>query len=258
MNILISNDDGVNGEGLKVLASALAKNNKVFVLAPDRNRSAVSNYFSLFAKSLTIKKISENFYSCSGTPVDCIITAYTSNLFGEKIDVVVSGINRGENVGRDIVYSGTCAAARQAVFYGIPALAVSVFAEDSSGEGTNDGKYPVLYDAMADFVSKNLSELIKLCDLGLNPSFVNINGDSLAEYKGFKFTTSLCKKDYSDKVSLEKNGDELKTVFEGGNGLPMNHEPSDYDICKRGFIAISRVLADPSALSIEKEVKLSL
>lgn len=261
MNILISNDDGVEGEGLKVLAGELSKKHKVYVLAPDRNQSAVSNRFSLFAGPLKIKKIEDNFYSCSGTPVDCVITGLTSGLFRDDndspvtFDAVLSGINRGENVGRDIVYSGTCAAARQAAFSGLPGIAVSLFVEEEKSESVKAESYKPL----ADFVCKNLSELMRLCEPGRRPAFVNVNGDFRTSYKGWKFTDRLCVKDYLDRVSLKRISDcDFETVFEDAHAKPFAEENSDYQICKDGYIAVSRVTGDCIAKSFPDPINLAL
>lgn len=258
MNVLVSNDDGIEGKGLQVLVAELAKRHKVYVIAPDRNRSAASNHFSLFMKPLTIKKISDNFYSCSGSPVDCVITGLTSDLFGVKFDAVVSGINKGPNVGRDVVYSGTCAVARQAVFSGIPGIAASVFCEDWSEQGQEN----MHFEPMAEFVSKNLSQLVKICRLGKRPSFVNINGDSISSYRGVKFTEKLCVKDYNDKVSLKKTEDGFETVFIDSHTSPDCEGNTDFEICSQGYIAISKVIADSVSEELSsdfiKELNLSL
>jgi hypothetical protein len=117
MNILITNDDGYEAEGIKVLAEELSKNHNVYVLAPSSNRSAVSNCVSI-REMLELKKINDKLWTLSGFPADCVITAMRSGIFeGIEFDVVLSGINKGPNLGTDIVYSGTCAGARQAVFY---------------------------------------------------------------------------------------------------------------------------------------------
>ena len=261
MNILISNDDGVEGEGLKVLAGKLSENHKVYVIAPDRNQSAVSNRFSLFAGPLKIKKIDENFYSCSGTPVDCVIAGLTSGLFRDennnpvKFDAVLAGINRGENVGRDVVYSGTCAAARQAVFSGLPGIAVSLFADDCSSCPVKSSDYLPL----ADFVSKNIFELMKLCESGIRPSFVNVNGDLRPSYRGWKYTDRLCVKDYLDRVSLIKLSDGLfETSFEDAHASPFEEDESDYQICKDGYISVSKIIADCIAKPSPEHVNLAL
>ena len=247
MNVFVSNDDGVEGEGLKALVTALSKRHKVYVLAPDTNRSAASNHFSLFMKPLKIKKISENFYSCSGSPVDCAITGLSSPLFNVKFDAVVSGINKGPNVGRDTVYSGTCAVARQAVFCGLPGIAVSVFCED----WTEKGKEKMHFEPMAEFVSKNLSELVKICDLSKRPSFVNINGDCLEKYRGVKLTEKLCVKNYKDKVNLKQTADGYETVFVDACAKPDYEDDSDFQLCKEGYIAVSKVYADSTSMPVE-------
>lgn len=254
MNILISNDDGVNAEGLKVLAKALGRENNVYVMAPSANRSAVSNCFTLFNGPLKVCKISDNVYSCSGTPIDCAISGLHSDLFGVKIDVVVSGINRGGNLGRDIVYSGTCAAARQAVFYNIPGIAVSVEAYDWN----RAEKEGLKYEAIADFTAKNLKSLMKLCSFGNKAAFVNINGASLDSYKGWKYTTDLAVREYGDRVDIVEDTEDFKTVFHSDNTHSVYDGKNDYSVCKDGYISVSRVYADVIGAPVMDDVKLSM
>ena len=123
--VLVTNDDGIEGEGLKVLVDSLKKVADVYVLAPDSNRSAVSSKISMW-NNLVLKKHGEQFYSCSGMPADCVICAVKSQFFGVEFDAVISGINAGPNLGTDVIYSGTCAAARQAVLMGLAGIAVSL------------------------------------------------------------------------------------------------------------------------------------
>lgn len=128
MNILITNDDGIRAEGIVILARAAAAFGKVTVVAPAHQCSAMSHQITL-RNSLILEK--QDFpvpgveaYSLEGTPADCVKAALDA-LLTEKPDVVLSGINNGYNVGFDLVYSGTAAAATEALMNGIPAIALS-------------------------------------------------------------------------------------------------------------------------------------
>ncbi len=126
MRILLSNDDGIGSQGLNMLAAAARRlTQDVWVLAPEGNRSAVGHGITL-RDTLRLTRLGDREYSCSGTPADCIIAAQTW-LFAatQPPDLVLSGINAGINVAEDIAYSGTMAAAREAVFWGIPAISLS-------------------------------------------------------------------------------------------------------------------------------------
>lgn len=124
MRILLSNDDGVFAEGLQVLYDALCQHHDVTVIAPDRNNSGASNALSLHAP-LRISQMKNGFYAVNGTPSDCVHLGVNCFL-DEEPDLVVSGINHGANLGDDVVYSGTVAAATEGRYMGLPALAVSL------------------------------------------------------------------------------------------------------------------------------------
>lgn len=124
MHILISNDDGYLARGLRVLADTLGEFARVTVVAPDRNRSGASNSLTLDAP-LRVEQVSDNVYFVNGTPTDCVHVAITG-LLDEEPDMVVSGINHGANLGDDVLYSGTVAAAMEGRFLGLPAIAVSL------------------------------------------------------------------------------------------------------------------------------------
>jgi 5'-nucleotidase len=133
MKILLTNDDGAASPGIGLLAGALRKaGHRVFVLAPDSDRSGVSHAISFFIAPCKLTEIEEDTWSCSGTPVDCVVLALMGAIpdLDSRPELVISGINRGANLGTDILYSGTAAAARQAGLAGIPALALSLVEED--------------------------------------------------------------------------------------------------------------------------------
>lgn len=124
MRILVSNDDGVHAPGLFKLVEILNKIADVTVVAPDRNRSGVSNSLTL-EHPLRVVTAASGFYSVNGTPTDCVHIAITG-LLKEQPDMVISGINEGSNLSDDVLYSGTVAAATEGRFLGFPAIAVSL------------------------------------------------------------------------------------------------------------------------------------
>jgi 5'-nucleotidase len=130
VHILLSNDDGYLARGLRILAEHLARIGDVTIVAPDRNRSGASNSLTLDSP-LRAERIDKRIFSVSGTPTDCVHLAITGLLDAEP-DMVVSGINHGANLGDDVLYSGTVAAAMEGRFLGLPALAVSLVL-DSGG-----------------------------------------------------------------------------------------------------------------------------
>lgn len=123
MRILLSNDDGYMAPGIRVLFDVLNQQHDVIIVAPDRDRSGASNSLTL-DRPLRVTRIEENIYSVNGTPTDCVHLAITG-LLGQEPDMVVSGINTGPNLGDDVLYSGTVAAAMEGRFLGYPAIAVS-------------------------------------------------------------------------------------------------------------------------------------
>ncbi|MBL1140709.1 MAG: 5'/3'-nucleotidase SurE [Proteobacteria bacterium] len=127
MHFLLSNDDGYQAPGLAALAEALSELGKVTVVAPDRDRSGASNSLTLDAP-LHVKQDNRGFHYVNGTPTDCVHLAITG-LLDEEPDMVISGINSGANLGDDVLYSGTVAAAMEGRFLGCPAIAFSLAGE---------------------------------------------------------------------------------------------------------------------------------
>lgn len=243
MRLLVTNDDGYNGKGLETLVECLSAKHDVWVIAPDKNRSGVSHGINLTEPLRICCKASQR-YTCSGVPVDCVINGL-NGILPEPPDVIISGINKGANIGTDILFSGTCAAARQAALYGIPGIAVSI--ESFS----NDWQY----NAIADFVSKNTEKLAALCSKDI---FVNINAMSAKEYKGWKLTR-LSKRYYGDSVTLYKAPDgHSYSFFKGGNIQTEANSDSDFFAVEQGYISVSRVHAQPVSADDLKEVELNL
>lgn len=230
MKILVTNDDGLTSEGLQVLASVLRSRHEVWIVAPSSNRSGVSHGITM-SDPLRFRFEGEREFSCSGLPVDCTITG-SQGIMSESPDIVISGINRGANLGTDIVYSGTAAAARQASFAGIPGIAVSLVAEDD----------PWHWEPLARFVLENLDSLISLCALDV---FVNINAPSLTEYRGARLT-GISRRDYRDSIIMHDGPDGCKySFFKGGKIRTEGDGSSDWDAVEAGYVSVSRVYSQP-------------
>lgn len=124
MKILVSNDDGYQSKGIQALVNALSDIAEITVVAPDRNRSGASNSLTL-EHPLRVREIKENWYYVNGTPTDCVHVAVTG-LLKELPDMIISGINESGNLGDDVLYSGTVAAAIEGRFLGLPSIAMSL------------------------------------------------------------------------------------------------------------------------------------
>ncbi|RZA09907.1 MAG: 5'/3'-nucleotidase SurE [Proteobacteria bacterium] len=137
MRILISNDDGVHAPGIEALAAEFSRDHQVVVVAPERERSTTGHSLTLH-KPLRLYRHAKNKFAVSGGPADCIYVALSEVLKGKRPDLVLSGINRGANLGQDVFYSGTASAAREAANLGIPSVAVSLaldfFSKPKRGE----------------------------------------------------------------------------------------------------------------------------
>lgn len=257
MQLLLTNDDGFDGEGLNVLLNRLSEKHEIIVVAPDRNRSGVSHHFSM-SNELKLTKIKKNFYKFEGFPADCVMLATkgVGTFLPKMPDAVVSGINRGANIGTDLIYSGTAAAARQAVLNGIPAVAFSI-------DSTDNNYY---FDLLADFALKNLEKLLSFCDVFPTAiaekkrcSFVNVNALSTKEpYRGVKITDTSFR-EYNDSVEMKKISDnESVCRISGGSINSSGIGYTDFEAVSRGYIAVSKVCAEALSYRIVDDFSFSL
>ena len=250
MKILLANDDGIQAKGIQVLYERLTRDseNEVYVIAPDSNRSAVSHHITMYGGYM-MRQHKKNQWAIGGYPVDCACLGLTGDFFDFKFDLVISGINEGANMGTDIIYSGTCGAARQAVLNGVPGVALSVNPEVWDAEHRKNMKY----EALADFAAKNLKELAALASIEPPRIFVNVNAASLDSYKGVKYCSNLVIRNYGDWLHIDKEADadgQMKVNFMPGGAFAEPEKNSDAYVVKEGYIAISRVYADPIATEI--------
>lgn len=230
MKLLLTNDDGIDAEGIQILCSCLSEDHEVFIIAPDRERSACSNIFTM-RDEVFITKHGNNSFSISGYPADCVSIGIHSDIIPE-IDLVISGINHGPNLGDDVHFSGTVAGARTAFIFGKPALAVSI----DSFHATS----PYLIDT-AVFINNFIKKEIIHKNLYLNINYPNL---SLKEIKGIKYT-HLSKRIYKDSYTLsQKNnpkefGMKLSGIIET-ESLPWN----DCYALENSYISITPMSID--------------
>lgn len=235
MKILLTNDDGIDAEGLKVLASELGREHEVWTLAPDRERSGASHSVNLKEPGRVVRKGDREF-SCSGTPADCVMLGYLEVLPFEP-EIIVSGINRGPNLGTDILYSGTCAAARQASLYGLPGIAVSCAIRHG----------PFHYLAAASFVRRNLTRLVEACS---PDHFININAPSSDAEDIEGRWASVSRRHYHDGVRpfIAPDGG-IYCFLEPGTTETIGADHSDEATVAAGFVAVTAVLVHPQIVA---------
>jgi 5'-nucleotidase len=176
--ILVTNDDGIHSPGLIALARAMKELGDVYIVAPDRERSAVSHSLTLH-RPLKVEKLSEDVFSIDGTPTDCVILAI-SKLLPERPALVASGINRGGNLGGDISYSGTVSGAIEGTILGIPSFAISLV--------TGDEPQPIHFETASAFatrIGRSILEKSLPPDTLLN---INVPNTDKSKILGIRFT----------------------------------------------------------------------
>ena len=239
MKLLITNDDGIESEGITVLAEVLASLHEVYVVAPDKNRSAVSHSFTLrdaVVLRSPLKKDGATWYACSGTPSDCVHVVL-GGLLGFIPDVVLSGINKGENLGTDLVFSGTAAAARHASMENVPGIAVSL--------GSPNGTWN--FRPLAEFVRDNLETLVSMCRKNI---YVNVNAHDSEPYKGWK-NTLPAERIYNDRMEFYTAPDGRIYAFKllGGKVGYVPGADADAEVVRNGFVSVSRIHSQPQSFS---------
>ena len=242
LNILVTNDDGIHSEGIISLAGAMSKLGSVYVVAPDRERSAAGHSLTLH-HPLRLEEISKNRYALDGTPTDCVNLA-VNGLLDFRPDVVVSGINKGANMGDDITYSGTVAAAMEGTLLGIPSVAVSL-----------DSKCDFVFDAAADAAVKIVENV--LANGMPADTLININVPDLPheELKGWKVTRQG-KRIYGDAIIEKIDPRGRKYFWIGGDVLGFEHvDDSDFQAVSNGFVSITPIHLDLTNYRAMDELK---
>ncbi|HET9843288.1 MAG TPA: 5'/3'-nucleotidase SurE [Gammaproteobacteria bacterium] len=234
MRILLSNDDGVNAPGLRVLAKSLEKLGHIKVVAPDRDRSAASHSLTIDAP-LRMTELENGFVAINGTPTDCVHLAIRGYL-KEAPDMVVSGINSGSNLGDDVLYSGTVAAAIEGRFLGYPTIAVSL-AGVEGGELTH-------YETAGWYIARIVSELFANPlhkDVILN---VNVPDLPLEQTKGIQ-VTRLGLRHLAEGVLTTKDprGKVVYWVAPAGPGSDAG-PGTDFYAIQQGYVSVTPLKTD--------------
>lgn len=231
--ILITNDDGIHSEGLWILKKELSELAEVFIVAPDRERSATGHAITLH-RPLRMQRVKKNAYAVDGTPTDCVILGYNLLFKNEKPDLVISGINKGGNLGDDITYSGTVCAALEGAMLGIPSFAISIVARDHY----NFKPAAEFAKILSIFLLKNLKEK----NIVFNVNIPNVK--KLDEVKGIKITRQG-KRKYEELVIQNIDPRGKKYYWIGGNLEPVkNEKDTDISAITQNYISITPVTLD--------------
>jgi 5'/3'-nucleotidase len=233
--ILLTNDDGVRSEGIQAVAAELKTLGELVVVAPLAEASAIGHALTL-RRPLRLETISKGVYAVDGTPTDCVNIAITSVLRGMP-DLVISGINRGWNLGDDVTYSGTVSGALEAALLGRPAIAVSL---QNKGENLDFSEAARAARILAQSVLEK----------GLpSRTFLNVNVP-IGPTRGFRVTVKA-KRNHVTKVDerVDPRGQRYFWIEEGQNEWEP-HDRSDYQAVRDGYISITPLQPDLTAYNV--------
>lgn len=229
MRILISNDDGYEAKGIKQLAKSLGEIAEVIVVAPNKNKSAASSSLTL-GKPLKPIQIDKNIYAIDATPSDCVHLALCG-FIKKSIDLVVTGINYGANLGDDVIYSGTVAGAIEGRFLGLPSIAISL------------ASWECKHFETAGVIAKSLVTQIDKAPLSYNTIInVNVPDIELNEIKGIK-STRLGNRHKSEPSIQDKKDSSLYWIGENGKEAD-NGEGTDFHAISNNYVSITPLQID--------------
>ncbi len=231
MKILVSNDDGYMAEGLSILAEAMSRIGDITVVAPHRNFSGASNSLTL-DNPLRVSQLDNGFYRVEGTPTDCVHLAITG-LLDDEPDIVVAGINAGANLGDDVLYSGTVAAAIEGRFLGLPAVAISL------------NNHIATHFPTAAWVAKRLVRQLKKTSLPAD-TILNVNVPDLpiADITGFE-STRLGHRHKAESVIKEYDPRGRAIYWIGPAGKEQDAGiGTDFDAIRRNAVSVTPLQID--------------
>ncbi|MCK6555481.1 5'/3'-nucleotidase SurE [Candidatus Binatia bacterium] len=231
MSILLSNDDGIAADGLRALREVLADLDEVWVVAPDRDQSAVSHALTL-SRPLRIESAGVRAFAVDGTPTDCVNLA-VKGILPERPRLLVSGINRGANLGDDITYSGTVSAAMEGTLLGIPSVAVSLVTDNGMD-----------FSAAAAFARQLAISVLR--DGLPRDTLLNVNVPDLpaASIEGFALARQG-KRRYGDAIVEKVDPRGKKYYWIGGGEIGfVDAEGTDFSAIQRGLIAVTPLHLD--------------
>jgi 5'-nucleotidase len=236
--ILVTNDDGISSTGIKMLAKALRSVGEVFVVAPETEQSAVSHSLTLH-RPLRHREVDHNSFYVNGTPTDCVVIA-VNKLLPHRPDIILSGINHGGNLGDDITYSGTVAAAMEGTMLGIPSVAVSLVIDfaDNGDYLKSESRFATAAE-YAGKLSRNVLEK------GLpKDTLLNVNVPDTGKINGVKITKQG--KLVYDGAIRELSDPRGRTCYWIGGGIPQweSGEKTDLEAVRNSFISVTPVHLD--------------
>lgn len=240
MHYLLSNDDGYQAKGLTVLAETMLKKGKVTVVAPDRDRSGASNSLTLDAP-LYPQTAPNGFIFINGTPTDCVHLAITGLLDSEP-DMVISGINAGANLGDDVLYSGTVAAAMEGRFLGCPSIAISLASSN-----------PAHFDTAVKVIEKLIhsSFLVNKKDILLNVNVPDISYDQIGMFE----ITRLGQRHKSEPAVATVDPRNRSVFWVGAVGQGQDAGPgTDFNAIKNNNVSITPLQVDLTRYSVIDEL----
>jgi 5'/3'-nucleotidase len=230
--ILVCNDDGIHSDGLKALADAVRPHGRVVVVAPDREQSAVSHALTLH-RPLRIDQVDDDRWTVDGTPTDCVNLAI-NGILRERPGLVISGINKGANLGDDVTYSGTVSAAMEGTLLGVPSIAVSQI-----------GRGPYDFAIAAAFAGELVERV--LADPMPPDTLLNVNVPQFADGErpcGVALTR-MGKRRYGDAVIEKVDPRGRKYYWIGGEELSfVEEEGTDFHAVSRGSISVTPIHLD--------------
>lgn len=235
MKILLSNDDGILAKGLSVLERACEPLGELYVVAPDREQSATSHSLTLH-HPLRPVQLGERRWQVDGTPTDCVMLACEA-LLNVRPDFVISGINHGPNMGEDVLYSGTVAAAMEGLALGIPSIAVSFAGSVLRADA--------LLETQVDMLSALLKHLINLPAFPAH-TLLNVNLPNVAsdQVKGSRLTR-LGRRVFSDSIARMKDPWGRDILWIGGGSVEWSGpDDSDFRAVHDGYISVTPLHLD--------------
>lgn len=236
--ILVTNDDGISSPGIKILAKRLTSSGEVCIVAPETEQSAVAHALTLH-KPLRAHRVRNGTFAVSGTPTDCVVIA-VSKLLPKRPDIIVSGINFGANLGDDITYSGTVAAAIEGTLLGVPSVAISLVRNDRDSGSSR--KNALQFGRAADFAATIIQTVL---EKGLpEDTLLNINVPNSMPIRGVKFTKQG-KLIYDNSVQ-ERVDPRGRVYYWIGGAMPRWEagEDTDFDAIHKGYISVTPVHLD--------------
>ena len=232
MHYLVSNDDGIEAKGIQVLSNRLQGLGKVTIVAPDKNCSGASNSLTLDSP-VRFDEIAPRTFRVRGTPTDCVHIALTG-LLEKDPDIVVSGINAGANLGDDVIYSGTVAAAMEGRFLGLPAIAVSLVFEDRPQH------YETAAEAVALIVERLKSDPLP-ADTILN---INVPDIPWVDVRGLEVTRLGYRHRAEPVIKMDDpRGRPMYWIGQAGEGQDAG-PGTDFDAIRRGYISVTPIHVD--------------